>query len=207
MNAHSGIGVWPVDQDPTVNPKRRRVLVATATVVGGAGIVASAYPFIASMRPIARSRAADAPVNVDLDKIEPAQQIVVKWRGKLVWILRRTESMIENLGKANLLGQLRDPDSNVTSQQPSYAKNRYRAIEPEYFVAVAICTHLGCSPTFRPEVVPSDLGSDWLGGYFCPCHGSRFDLAGRVYRGVPAPTNLVVPSYQFLSESVIWIGG
>lgn len=146
MNAHSGIGAWAVDQDPTVNPKRRHVLVATATVGGGAGIVASAFPFIASMRPSARSRAADAPVDVDLGKIEPAQQIVMEWRGKPVWILRRTDSMIKNLAKANLLEKLRDPNSNVTSQQPSYAKNRYRAIEPEYFVVVAICTHLRLFP-------------------------------------------------------------
>jgi len=166
----------------------------------GAGFVA--VPFIASMQPSARARAAGAPVEVDFSKLEPGQLMRVEWRGKPVWILRRTPETLANLAK--LEGSLRDPESNE-SDQPENCKNQGRSIKPEYFIAVGICTHLGCSPTFVPDP-GGDMGEAWLGGFFCPCHGSRFDLAGRVYQGVPAPLNLVVPPYTYLSDARMIIG-
>jgi ubiquinol-cytochrome c reductase iron-sulfur subunit len=187
-----------------VNTNRRRFLTAATTVVGGIGAAFVAVPFIASMQPSAKAQAAGAPVEADIAKLEPGQRIIVEWRGKPVWIVRRTKEMLEAL--PSLDGQLRDPQSEVASQQPSYAKNSHRAIKEEYLVVVGICTHLGCSPTYRPELAPADLGADWKGGFFCPCHGSRFDLAGRVYQGVPAPTNLEVPPYKYLSDSRIIVG-
>jgi ubiquinol-cytochrome c reductase iron-sulfur subunit len=189
-----------------VNQGRRRFLVATTTLIGGAGVIAVAVPFISAMNPSARARTAGAPVNIDVSKLEPGQQLTVNWRGKPVWILRRTPQILEDLHAVEFRERLRDPDSTVETQQPDYAQNVYRSIESEYLVVVGICTHLGCVPTFRPDVAPVDLGADWVGGYFCPCHGSKFDLAGRVYKGVPAPTNLVVPSYRFLSKSQIRVG-
>jgi ubiquinol-cytochrome c reductase iron-sulfur subunit len=186
-----------------VDRKRRRFLTATATVVGGAGVVMAAVPFVSSMRPSARAQAAGAPVEADISKIEPGQLITVEWRGKPVWILRRTEQELTDLPKLN--NQLRDPFSEEP-QQPPYCKNIPRSIKPHTFVAVGICTHLGCSPTFRPDLAPPDLGPQWLGGFFCPCHGSRFDLAGRVYNGVPAPLNLVIPRHQYLTDTRLIIG-
>jgi len=186
--------------------QRRRVLVATTALIGGAGVVAVAVPFISAWNPSARARSAGAPVEVDISNLEWGQQITVKWRGKPVWVLRRAPQMLKDLRSAGLLGSLRDPDSTVVTQQPDYAKNQYRSIKSEYFVVIGICTHLGCVPTFRPDHAPPDLGKDWVGGYYCPCHGSRFDLAGRVFKGVPAPTNLVVPRYQYLSDFLIQIG-
>ena len=185
---------------------RRRFLIAATTVVGGAGVVAVAVPFISAMNPSAKARSAGAPVQVDFSKLEPGQQIAVNWRGKPVWVLRRTPGMLEDLRSTAMLERLRDPDSKVDTQQPVYAQNEFRSVESEYLIVIGICTHLGCVPTFRPEVAPADLGPDWSGGYFCPCHGSKFDLAGRVYKGVPAPTNLVVPPYRFLSDSQILVG-
>jgi len=187
-----------------VNPKRRRFLTAATTVVGGAGALAAAWPFVASMQPSARAQAAGAPVEASLDKMELGQMIRQEWRGKPIWIVRRTERMLESLGKIE--ARLRDPQSKVLSQQPAFAQNQYRSLQPEYLVLVGICTHLGCSPTYRPEVAPPDLGKDWLGGFFCPCHGSRFDMAGRVFKNVPAPTNLEVPPYKFISDTRILIG-
>lgn len=187
-----------------VDPRRRRLLTTAVSVVGGAGAVVAVWPFLASMRPSARAQAAGAPVEVDLEPIEPGQLVRVKWRGKPVWIVYRTEEMLENLEK--LEDKLRDPDSEVVSQTPPFARNRWRSIKPEYLVLIGICTHLGCSPTYRPEVAPEDLGPDWLGGFFCPCHGSLFDMAGRVYKGVPAPTNLEVPPYRYTSERRILVG-
>jgi ubiquinol-cytochrome c reductase iron-sulfur subunit len=186
-----------------VDLKKRRMLVAATSAVGvvGAGFVA--VPFIVSMNPSARAKAAGAPVEADIGKLEPGQLLRVKWRGKPVWVVRRTQEMLDSLPALN--DQLQDPDSN-DSEQPSYCKNEHRSVKPDLFIAVGICTHLGCSPTFRPDVAPADLGADWKGGFFCPCHGSRFDLAGRVYKGVPAPLNLVIPPYQFLSESALLIG-
>lgn len=184
--------------------QRRRFLVALATVTGGTGFFASVVPFIRSMLPSEKTKVSGAPISVDISKIRPGKQQTAQWRGKPVWILRRTDDMLESLGEVRR--ELRDPDSEVTSQQPGYAQNAGRSIKPEYFVCIGICTHLGCVPTFRPDEAPEDLGEDWHGGYFCPCHGSRFDLAGRVYKGVPAPTNLVVPPYRYDSETVIMIG-
>lgn len=188
-----------------VNQGRRRFLVAATAVVGGAGAVVAAVPFIGSWNPSAKAKAAGAPVKADLSKIEPGQQITVEWRGKPVWILHRTREMLDSLKKNN--DKVLDPGSE-REQQPSYAQNEVRALKPEYLILVGICTHLGCSPTFRPELAPADLGPDWVGGFFCPCHGSRFDLAGRVFKGVPAPMNLEVPPYSFLAdnENMVVIG-
>jgi ubiquinol-cytochrome c reductase iron-sulfur subunit len=186
-----------------VNPSRRRFLTTATTVVGGVGVAFALVPFISSMEPSAKARAAGAPVRADISKIEPGQMIRVKWRGKPVWVVNRTQEMLDTL--PTLDGGLRDPNSEQ-SEQPDYAKNEYRSIKPKYLVLIGICTHLGCSPTFRPDVAPADLGKDWKGGFFCPCHGSRFDLAGRVFQGVPAPLNLAVPPYRYLSETEILIG-
>ena len=185
------------------NNGRRRFLTAATTVVGAVGAGFALVPFISSMQPSAKARAAGAPVRADISKIELGQMIRVKWRGKPVWIVNRTPQMLETLPELDPL--LRDPES-LEPQQPEYAQNEYRSIKPEYAVLIGICTHLGCSPTFRPDVAPVDLGPEWLGGFFCPCHGSRFDLAGRVYKGVPAPLNLVVPPYRYLSDTEIIIG-
>ena len=182
---------------------RRRFLTATTSVVGGAGVIAAIVPFVSYMTPSARARAAGAPVEVDISKIEPGQLMTVEWRGKPVWIVDRTKQMIKDL--PTLDSMLVDPKAEVP-QQPPYVKGELRSIKPQYFVVVGICTHLGCSPTFRPDVAPADLGSDWKGGFFCPCHGSRFDLAGRVFSGSPAPTNLVVPPYKYLSDTMLVIG-
>ena len=186
-----------------VDLKKRRMLTATTAVVGAVGAGFAIWPFIASMNPSERAKSAGAPVEADISKLEPGALLRVKWRGKPVWIVRRTEKNIADL--ATLDDRLADPASDVP-QQPEYCKNALRSRKPEFLVAVGICTHLGCSPTYRPEVAPADLGPEWKGGFFCPCHGSKFDLAGRVYAGVPAPTNLEVPPYQFLSDSTILIG-
>lgn len=188
---------------PAVDEKRRRLLTTGAGVVGAAGAVALAIPFISSMSPSARAKAAGAPVEVDISKLEPGQRVVVEWRGKPVWVVRRTPELLASLEV--VADQLRDPDSNK-SEQPEYAKNVDRSIKPEVLVMSGVCTHLGCSPTFRPDVAPADLGADWMGGFFCPCHGSKFDISGRVYKGAPAPTNLPVPPYAFVSDTVILIG-
>ena len=186
-----------------VDLKKRRMLVAATSAVGAVGVGFAAVPFIASMQPSAKAKAAGAPVEADVSKLEPGQLMRVKWRGKPVWVVRRTQEMLDAL--SGLDGDVRDPGSNE-SEQPAYAKNPHRSVKPEYFIAVGICTHLGCSPTYRPDLAPADLGPDWKGGFFCPCHGSTFDLAGRVYPGVPAPTNLAIPPHQYLSESVLLIG-
>ena len=186
-----------------VDPGRRRFLVGATSVVGGAGVAALAYSFLATMSPSERARAAGAPVDVDVSKLEPGQKITVEWRGKPVWIVRRTEQALASLQE--VAGQLADPDSSMP-QQPDYSQNAHRSLKPEYLVMVGVCTHLGCSPTFRPDVGAADLGDDWQGGFFCPCHGSKFDFAGRVYSGMPAPTNLVIPPYRYLSDAAIRIG-
>lgn len=183
---------------------RRRMLLAATTVVGGIGAAYVATPFILSMDPSAKAKAAGAPVEVDISKLEPGQLLTVEWRGKPVWVLRRTDTMLAAMDELGSV--LRDPQSDELTQQPRYAKNPYRSIKPEYMVMVGICTHLGCAPTYRPEFAPPDLGPEWKGGFFCPCHGSRYDLAGRVYAGVPAPSNLVVPSYHFVTESLLVVG-
>lgn len=185
------------------NTGRRRFLTAATTVVGAVGTGFLLVPFISSMQPSAKARAAGAPVRADISKLEPGQMIRVKWRGKPVWVVSRTEEMLQTLPTLN--DNLRDPESAV-SEQPEYAQNEHRSIRPEVLVAIGICTHLGCSPTYRPDVAPADLGPDWMGGFFCPCHGSRFDIAGRVYAGVPAPTNLPIPPHKYLSDDEILIG-
>lgn len=183
---------------------RRRFLTATATVVGGVGAAFVAVPFLKSWSPSERAQAAGAPVEADISKLEDGAMMTVEWRGKPVWLLKRTPKMLADL--PTLKDQLLDPNSETASQQPQYAQNINRSIKPDVLVLVGICTHLGCSPTFRPDVAPADLGPAWKGGYFCPCHGSRFDLAGRVYKNVPAPKNLEVPSYRYLSDSRVLIG-
>ena len=186
-----------------VNLGRRRLLTAASLVVGGVGVVYAAVPFVASWSPSARAQAAGAPVEVDISKLEPGARITVEWRGKPVWVVRRTDNMLEALPANN--DDLRDPQSQQ-DQQPPYAQNLHRSIKPDILVLVGICTHLGCSPTYRPEFAPEDLGPDWHGGFFCPCHGSRFDMAGRVYQGVPAPSNLEVPPYNFPSDTLVLVG-
>ena len=186
-----------------VDLKRRRMLVTATSAVGAVGVGFAAVPFLASWNPSARAKAAGAPAEADISKLEPGQLLRVKWRGKPVWVIRRTEANLKDL--ATLDGKLADPNSEVP-QQPEYCTNAHRSIKPEYMVAVGICTHLGCSPTYRPEVAPADLGPDWKGGFFCPCHGSTFDLAGRVYSGVPAPTNLEIPPHQYVTDTQILIG-
>lgn len=184
--------------------QRRRVLVQATGVVGAAGLFATTWPFIVSWQPSEGARARGGPVTVALDKIEPGQLVTVQWRRKPVWVLRRTPQMLESLNED--VDLLRDPKSQMTSQQPPDARNSWRSIKPEYLVLVGICTHLGCVPHFRPRPAAADLGSRWPGGFFCPCHGSRFDLAGRVFKSVPAPTNLVVPPYRYPDPSHIIIG-
>lgn len=187
-----------------VDKSKRRMLLAATTAMGGIGAAYVATPFIVSMDPSAKAEAAGAPVEVDISKMEFGQLLTVEWRGKPVWILRRNEDMLANMVALN--EQLRDPGSDELSQQPRYAKNDHRSLNPEYMVMIGICTHLGCAPTFRPDLAPQDLGPEWKGGFFCPCHGSRYDMAGRVYAGVPAPSNLVVPPYRFVTSTRLLIG-
>lgn len=194
------------DQILTVDFKRRRLLTGATAVVGAVGIAGVAVPFIGSLKPSQRALVAGAPVVADIGKLEPGQQITVAWRGKPVWVLRRTQQMLTDMESASHLERLLDPASEEQSQQPEYARNLARAINPDYLVTIAICTHLGCVPAFRPELAPADLGSDWIGGYFCPCHGSRYDLAGRVFKSMPAPLNLEIPPYRYLDDKRIEIG-
>lgn len=189
-----------------VNEGRRRFLTAATCVVGGAGAVGAAVPFVASWNPSAKAKAAGAPVKANLAKIEPGQMVIVEWRGKPVYIVRRTAETLTNLEKMDNL--LRDPNSGE-SNQPEYVQGLARTIEgkEEFLILLGLCTHLGCAPMYRPEVGATDLGGDeWLGGFFCPCHGSKFDLAGRVFKGVPAPINLEVPPHRYDTDTVITIG-
>lgn len=189
--------------DQSVNVEKRRFLVGATSVVGGLGVAAAAVPFLASLWPSERAKAAGAPVEIDISKVEPGQKIDVEWRGKVVWVINRTQAMLDTLPKLD--PRLADPNSEQP-QQPAYCKNPTRSLKPAMWIAVGICTHLGCSPTYRPEAAPPDLGPDWLGGFFCPCHQSKFDLAGRVYKGQPAPTNLVIPPYRYVTETRVLIG-
>lgn len=186
-----------------VDARKRKFLIAATSAFGGVAVAAVAVPLVMSMMPSARAKAAGAPVEVDIDKIEPGMLLTVEWRGKPVWIVNRTPEMLDMLAKHD--EQLTDPKSEQP-QQPDYCKNATRSLKPEFLVAVGICTHLGCSPTFRKEVGAADLGGDWPGGFFCPCHGSRFDLAARVFKGAPAPTNLVIPPHQYISDARLLIG-
>ena len=187
-----------------VNSGRRKFLTAATSAVGVAGAVGIAVPFVGSWNPSAKAKAAGAPVKADIGKVEPGQMIVVEWRGKPVYVMNRTESQLEDL--ASLNDRLKDPDSLV-SKQPAYIHGIDRALRPALLVVVGLCTHLGCAPKFRPEVGAADLGGkEWLGGFFCPCHGSKFDLSGRVYAGVPASSNLEVPPYSFEGDNILVIG-
>ena len=177
---------------------RRRFLTAATVVVGAVGTAFAAVPFVASWSPSARAKTAGAPVKADISQLQPGQQIIIKWRGKPVWVVRRDEKALATLPKIEDL--LRDPQSE-SSKQPEYALNEHRSRKPEILIMVGICTHLGCSPTYQPEIT-----ADFQGGFFCPCHGSKFDFAGRVYQGVPAPTNLEVPPHYYVSDHVIVIG-
>ena len=191
--------------DNGVNKGRRRFLVGATSVVGAVGAVGVAVPFVASWQPSAKARAAGAPVRADISKLEVGQRMTVEWRGKPVWIINRSAEMIERTESMDT-GRLADPDSSVP-QQPAYVTGTLRSVKPEIGVLIGICTHLGCSPLYRPEPDAEGVGVDnWPGGFFCPCHGSRFDLAGRVYTGVPAPTNLEVPPYRFENDDFIIVG-
>ena len=183
--------------------KTRRNLVVATSVVGGAATVAAAVPFVASMLPSERAKAAGAPVEVDLSKIAPGELAVIEWRGKPVWVIRRTKEMLDSLKVAT--AKLTDPASR-SSKQPKYAENEYRSAKPELMVMEGVCTHLGCSPQLKSAEAKAEMGADWAGGFYCPCHGSKFDYAGRVFRGAPAPTNLEVPAYTFVSENTLLIG-
>lgn len=186
-----------------VNVGRRRFLGAATGVTSAIGVAFVAVPFLASWKPSARAQALGAPVEVDISKLEEGALLRVEWRGRPIWVLKRTPEMIEGVEQADAL--VRDPESQEP-QQPEYAANRLRSIKPEVLVVVGSCTHLGCSPTPRFETAPEDLGPEWPGGFFCACHGSKFDLAGRVWRGVPAPLNLVVPPHKYVDESTILVG-
>jgi ubiquinol-cytochrome c reductase iron-sulfur subunit len=194
MNEHEKV-------DPKVNRARRKLVVATS-VVGGAAGVGVAAPFVASMWPSDRARAAGAPIEVDVSRIAPGELSVFEWRGKPVWVLRRTPEMIESLKTDQ--ARLSDPNSKA-SDQPKYAENEYRSARPDLLVLVGVCTHLGCSPQEKPASAKAEMGADWPGGFYCPCHGSKFDFAGRVFNGSPAPTNLVVPPYT-VSDNKLVIG-
>lgn len=187
-----------------VNKGRRRLLIGATSAVGAVGAVGAAVPFVASWNPSAEAKTAGAPVKVDISKLEPGQQTIVKWRGKPVWIVRRGDEALANL--ATISASLSDPESKIP-QQPEYVPGTpARALREDISVLVGICTHLGCSPTYRPEVAPADLGDEWVGGFYCACHGSRFDLSGRVLKGSPAPSNLVIPPHSYESDNVLIVG-
>ncbi len=189
--------------DDGLDLRRRRFLTATTVAVGGVGATFAAVPFVGSLLPSQKAKALGAPVQIDIGKIEPGALHRDEWRGKLVMVVRRTRQNLEDL--VALEDELLDPASE-REQQPEYARNAYRSIRDEYLVMIGLCTHLGCAPTYRPEVAPEDLGPEWKGGFYCPCHGSLFDLAGRVYKSVPAPANMEVPPYRYLSDTLIEVG-
>ncbi len=189
--------------DDAVDVGRRRFLTGSTALVGGAGAVVAAWPFVASMSPSARARTAGAPIEVDVGQMDWGQKLDLIWRKQPIWVIRRTPEMVATLEAE--ADYLRDPRSDQ-SQQPEFARNVHRSLNPEFLVLVGVCTHLGCNPTYRPDAAPEDLGAEWPGGFFCACHGSRFDLAGRVYDNVPANANLPVPPYRFVSDTRIMIG-
>lgn len=184
-----------------VDEKRRHFLTMATAVTGGVGIAFAVVPFLGSLKPSARALALGAPVEVPVGTLEPGEMVRVMWRGRVIYVVRRDQEMISRLSKVSDL--LRDPESTDEDQQPEFAVNEYRSLKPEFLGVEGSCTHLGCAPLPEFQVGPAD---DWFGGFFCPCHGSRFDLAGRVYKGVPAPSNLRVPPYRFTREDVIMIG-
>jgi ubiquinol-cytochrome c reductase iron-sulfur subunit len=184
---------------------RRHFLLVATTVTGLAGAAATAVPFLASWKPSARAQALGAPIEQDISKLEPGAVVKVNWRGQAIFVVRRTPEMLATLNSPEVINNLRDPNSEQ-SEQPEYTKNDSRALKPEYLVLVGVCTHLGCAPLSRFEPQDAELGADWRGGFYCPCHGSKFDLAGRVFKDVPAPTNLRVPPYRFMNETLLQIG-
>lgn len=186
-----------------VDVGKRRFLTLTGVAAGGVGAAAAAWPFLASLAPSERAKALGAPVSVDISKLEAGQLLITSWRGSPVWIVNRTQTMLDNLSAVE--DKLADPASQE-DQQPEYAQNETRSVRPELLVMIGRCTHLGCSPSFRPDYPAEDLGKDWKGGFFCPCHGSKFDLAGRVYKGVPAPLNMPVPPHRFVDENTVLVG-
>ncbi len=189
-----------------VNTGRRRFLTASTAVVGAVGVGFAAVPFIKSWLPSAETLLAGAPVDVDISKLaaEPGMFMIVKWRGKPVFVYQRTPEQLKLL--SSLDGEMVDPNSEDASQTPAFAKNEHRSIKPEIGVLVGICTHLGCVPAYKPEVQPQPFNSNWKGGFYCPCHGSTYDVAGRVFKGVPAPKNLEVPEYKFNDDTHITVG-
>lgn len=191
-----------MNEEIKVNKTRRNLVVATS-VAGGVAGVAAAVPFVASMLPSERARAAGAPVETDISRLAPGELAIIEWRGKPVWIIRRTKEMIESL--KTVTPRLTDPGSK-SSDQPKYAENEHRSAKPELMVMEGVCTHLGCSPQLKSADAKAEMGADWVGGFYCPCHGSKFDYAGRVFRGAPAPTNLRVPPYTFASDNTLVIG-
>jgi ubiquinol-cytochrome c reductase iron-sulfur subunit len=186
-----------------IDYSKRHFLTVATVVVGSVGVVMAAVPFVSSMEPSARAKSLGGPVDIDISKIEPGAMIKAKWRGKPTWVVQRPPTVLDQIPKNDAL--LRDPDSDEP-QQPAYAKNPVRSIKPELFVVIGICTHLGCSPLYVPEPGDPSVGSTWPGGFFCPCHGSKYDLAGRVYKNVPAPFNLPVPRHRYVTDKVIRIG-
>jgi ubiquinol-cytochrome c reductase iron-sulfur subunit len=183
--------------------KTRRNLIVSTSVVGGAAGLGAAVPFVWSMFPSERAKAAGAPVEIDLSKLAPGELGIFEWRGKPVWIMKRTKEMLDAIKQAD--AKVSDPASKV-DQQPAYAKNEFRSAKPELMVLVGVCTHLGCSPKPKGPEDKAEMGADWTGGFYCPCHGSKFDLAGRVYKGSPAPINLEVPPYAYLSDNTVVVG-
>jgi len=192
--------------DGTVNKSRRRFLIGSTTAVGAIGAAGAAVPFVGSWNPSARALAAGAPITVDISRLEPGELLgpMPAWRGQPVFVMRRDEETLESL-RSNT-AHLADPASERTAQQPTYAQNEFRSRKPEVMVMVGLCTHLGCSPKLFPQVEPQDFDPEWKGGFFCPCHGSMFDLAGRVYSGVPAPDNLRVPPHYYVNDNIVVIG-
>lgn len=187
-----------------VNTGRRRFLTATTAVVGAVGAGIAAVPFIKSWNPSARAKLAGAPVTADLTGLQEGQRLILEWRGQPIWIVKRSKAILDAL--PTLDANLRDPQSQNLDQQPSYIKGETRSLKPEISVLVGLCTHLGCSPEMAAEIKPEPYDPNWKGGYFCPCHKSRFDMAGRVFQGVPAPTNLVVPPHYYENDTTIVIG-
>lgn len=185
---------------------RRNFLIGATSVVGTVGVAGMAVPFLGYWSPSAKAKALGAPVKVDISKLDVGEMLgpIPAWRGQPVFVVKRSEEQLAALD--GLTDQLADPASDVESQQPEYARNETRSIRPDVLILVGICTHLGCSPKFHPEVQPTSFDGDWKGGFFCPCHGSKFDISGRVYAGVPAPTNLVVPPHRYESDDVVVIG-
>ena len=194
-----------VTSPPPARPSRRDFLFIATATVAGVGAAATLVPLISQMNPDAATLAAGGPVDVDLSHMTPGQQIVARWRSRPIFITRRTDALLKELRSPSLIGQLADPQS-AELQQPPYATNWHRSIKPEFGVLVGICTHLGCIPNYFPQPDPSQPAPNWPGGYFCPCHGSKYDLAGRVFRGVPAPYNLPVPPHHFVGDTTVRIG-